>query len=226
FDNITKKHFDSGDYPEAVRRAAALIDVSNIRMRQKRGERVGVGFAIFCEQAAHGTSVYFGWGIPMVPGHEQCAARLTPDGVLELRIGAHSHGQGMETTLAQVANTVLGIAPENVRLVHGDTGLTPYSTGTWGSRSMVMSGGAVATACETIAGRVKAIGSRLLEVAAADLVLEDGEVRVAGTDRRMSLAQVAHVWYRQPQLLPADVDPAGLEATAGYKAKVDTGTFS
>ena len=230
FNNITKKHFDSGDYPEAVRRAAKMIDVAAVRARQKKGEpdgrRIGVGFAIFCEQAAHGTSVYYGWGIPMVPGHEQCSARLTPDGVLELRIGAHSHGQGMETTLAQVANSVLGIDPENVRLVHGDTGLTPYSTGTWGSRSMVMSGGAVATACETIAGRVKAIASKLLEVSSADLVLEDGEVRVAGTDRRMSLAEVAHVWYRKPQLLPADVDPAGLEATAGYKAKVDTGTFS
>jgi carbon-monoxide dehydrogenase large subunit len=230
FDNITKKHFDSGDYPEAVRRAAQLIDVPGIRARQKNGEpdarRLGVGFAIFCEQAAHGTSVYYGWGIPMVPGHEQCAARLSPDGVLELRIGAHSHGQGMETTLAQVANEILGVEPENVRLIHGDTALTPYSTGTWGSRSMVMSGGAVAAACETIAARVKSIASKLLEVSSADLVLEDGEVRVEGTDRRLTLAQVAHVWYRQPQLLPADVDPAGLEATSGYKAKVDTGTFS
>jgi carbon-monoxide dehydrogenase large subunit len=230
YDNITKKHFDSGDYPEAVRRAAKMIDVSNIRIRQKRGEpdgrRIGVGFSIYCEQAAHGTSVYFGWGIPMVPGHEQCAARLTPDGVLELRIGAHSHGQGMETTLAQVANTILGVHPDNVRLIHGDTALTPYSTGTWGSRSMVMSGGAVASACDAIAARVKAIASKLLEVSSADLVLQDGEIRVAGTDRKMSLAEIAHVWYRKPQLLPADVDPAGLEATAGYKAKVDTGTFS
>ena len=228
--NITKKHFDSGDYPEAVRRAARLIDVPGIRNRQERGEadgrRIGVGFAIYCEQAAHGTSVYYGWGIPMVPGHEQCAARLTPDGVLELRIGAHSHGQGMETTLAQVAHTVLGIHPDQVRLVHGDTGLTPYSTGTWGSRSMVMSGGAVAAACEVIAGRVKAIASKLLEVSSSDLVFQEGQVCVEGTDRRLSLAEVAHVWYRQPQLLPADVDPAGLEATAGYKAKVDTGTFS
>jgi carbon-monoxide dehydrogenase large subunit len=228
--NITGKHFDSGDYPEAVRRAARMIDVAAVRARQRRGEpdgrRVGLGFAIYCEQAAHGTSVYHGWGIPMVPGHEQCAARLSPDGILELRIGAHSHGQGMETTLAQVAHTVLGVDPDNVRLVHGDTGLTPYSTGTWGSRCMVMSGGAVATACEQIAERVKAIASKLLEVAAPDLVLELGEVRVAGTDRRMTLAEIAHVWYRKPQLLPADVDPAGLEATAGYKAKVDTGTFS
>jgi len=228
--NITKKHFDGGDYPEAVRRAARMIDVAAVRARQKRaetdGRRIGVGFAIYCEQAAHGTSVYFGWGIPMVPGHEQCAARLSPDGGLELRIGAHSHGQGMETTMAQVAHSVLGIDPENVRLVHGDTGLTPYSTGTWGSRSMVMSGGAVAAACDEIAGRVKAIAAKLLEVAAQDLVLENGHVRVAGTDRKLALAEIAHVWYRKPQLLPADVDPAGLEATAGYKAKVDTGTFS
>jgi carbon-monoxide dehydrogenase large subunit len=228
FNNITKKHFDSGDYPEAVRRAAALIDVSKIREKQKEknGRRVGVGFSIYCEQAAHGTSVYYGWGIPMVPGHEQCAARLTPDGVLELRIGAHSHGQGMETTLAQVAHTVLGVDTNSVRLIHGDTALTPYSTGTWGSRSMVMSGGAVAAACDAIGARVKAIASKLLEVSAADLILENGYVGVEGTDRRLSLSEIANVWYRKPQLLPADVDPSGLEATAGYKAKVDTGTFS
>jgi carbon-monoxide dehydrogenase large subunit len=230
FVNITKKYFDGGDYPEAVRRAAKMIDVAGVRARQERGEpdgrRIGLGFAVFCEQGAHGTSVYHGWGIPMVPGHEQCSARLSPDGVLELRIGAHSHGQGLETSLAQVAHTVLGVAPENVRLIHGDTGLTPYSTGTWGSRSMVMSGGAVAAASEQIGARVKAIASKLLEAAEADLVLENGEVRVAGTDRGMTLAEIAHVWYRKPQMLPADVDPAGLEVTAGYKAKVDTGTFS
>ena len=230
YTNITRKHFDSGDYPEAVRRTAKMIDVAAVRARQKKGEpdgrRIGVGFAIFCEQAAHGTSVYYGWGIPMVPGHEQCAARLSPDGVLELRIGAHSHGQGMETTMAQVAHTVLGVDPENVRLVHGDTSLTPYSTGTWGSRSMVMSGGAVAAACEVIAGRVKAIAAKLLEAAIQDLVVAEGHVGVAGTDKRLSLAEIAHVWYRKPQLLPADVDPAGLEAISGYKAEVDTGTFS
>jgi carbon-monoxide dehydrogenase large subunit len=230
YTNITKKHFDSGDYPEAVRRAARLIDVEKIRIEQEENKnnvrKIGVGFGIFCEQAAHGTSVYYGWGIPMVPGHEQCAARLSPDGVLELRIGAHSHGQGMETTMAQVAHTVLGVDPENVRLIHGDTGQTPYSTGTWGSRSMVMSGGAVAAACEVIGHRVKAIAAKLLEVSAADLVLEDSKVTVSGTDKSLSLKDIAHVWYRKPQLLPADVDPAGLEATAGYKAKVDTGTFS
>jgi carbon-monoxide dehydrogenase large subunit len=230
FVNVTNKYFDSGDYPEAVRRAVAALDWEGWRDKQKKGlpdgRRIGLGLSIYCEQAAHGTSVYYGWGIPMVPGHEQCQARLSPDGVLELRIGAHSHGQGMETSFAQIANTLLGVDPANVRLIHGDTALTPYSTGTWGSRCAVMSGGAVATACEEIGQRVRQIAGKLMEVAGEDLELVNGEVRVAGTDRKMTLAEVAHVWYRQPQLLPADVDPGGLETTSGYKAKKDTGTFS
>ncbi|MGQ4828009.1 molybdopterin cofactor-binding domain-containing protein, partial [Enterococcus faecalis] len=86
------------------------------------------------------------WGIPFVPGFEQSQARFTADGGLELRIGAHSHGQGMETTLSQVAHEILGIPHDRIKLVHGDTGETPYSTGTWGSRSMIMSGGAVGAA--------------------------------------------------------------------------------
>src|SRR5690606_32043998 len=84
FDNITRKHFDSGDYPEALRRAIAAVDLEGIRDRQTRpepdGRLIGIGHSIYCEQGAHGTSVYAGWGIPMVPGHEQATARLTPDG--------------------------------------------------------------------------------------------------------------------------------------------------
>ena len=103
FTNITKKWFDSGDYPErraacAPRASAPRASPRASRQRGTEGRRIGLGFAVFCEQGAHGTSVYHGWGIPMVPGQEQCLARLSPDGVLELRIGAHSHGQGMETT--------------------------------------------------------------------------------------------------------------------------------
>ena len=230
YDNITKKHFDSGDYPQAVQRAVDALDVPKWRARQKQGEadgrRIGVGIAVYCEQAAHGTSVYHGWGIPMVPGHEQCLARLSPDGMLELRIGAHSHGQSMETTLAQIAHETLGVDPANVRLVHGDTALTPYSTGTWGSRCAVMSGGAVATACKEIGERIKRIAAHLLGASPDDLTLRDGEVGIERSDKRMTLAQVAHTWYRQPHLLPQDVHPSGLETTTGYKALVDTGTFS
>ena len=229
YDNITKKHFDSGDYPRVLEMARQAIGLEAVRARQKAGEadgrRIGVGFAVFCEQAAHGTSVYFGWGVPIVPGHEQCRARLTADGVLELAIGAHSHGQGMETTMAQVANQVLGIAVSKVRLSHGDTDKSPFSTGTWGSRSMVMSGGAVAAACKEMAKRLRQIAAKLLACDVAVIRLSGGQV-FEGEAARMSLADIAHVWHRAPQLLPADIDPAGLEVIAGYKAGRDTGTFS
>jgi carbon-monoxide dehydrogenase large subunit len=228
FDNITKKHFDSGDYPEALRRAIAAIDVASLRERQRKrepdGRRIGVGLSVYCEQAAHGTSVYAGWGIPMVPGFEQATARMTPDGGLEIRVGVHSHGQGLETTLAQVAHEILGIDTARVRVIHGDTALTPYSTGTWGSRSMVMAGGAVGTACAEIAERAKRIGAKLLQLDPGLVFLRDG--RVCGPTSSIGLSEIAHTWYRRPQDLPGDVDPAGLESTSGYKPQRDSGTFS
>jgi len=228
FDNITKKHFDSGDYPECLRRAVAAIDLPAIRARQAKGEpdgsRIGVGLAIFCEQAAHGTSVYSGWGIPMVPGFEQAGARLTPDGGLELRVGIQSHGQGLETTLAQVANEVLGIALDKIKVVHGDTALTPYSTGTWGSRCMVMAGGAVATACRELGERLAKIGAHLLQVPPEQVVVRDG--KVAGPGGSVAIAEIGKTWYLRPQDLPDNVAPGGLDVTAGYKAVRDSGTFS
>jgi carbon-monoxide dehydrogenase large subunit len=112
FDNVVKKHFDSGDYPECLRRAVAAIGVDKVRERQCRGEPdgrlVGVGVSFFCEQGALGTSALAGWGRPVVPGYEQVTARLTSDGNLELRVGTHSHGQGHETTYSQIAHSVLG----------------------------------------------------------------------------------------------------------------------
>jgi aerobic carbon-monoxide dehydrogenase large subunit len=228
FDNITNKHFDSGDYPEALRRAVAMIDIAAVRRRQRTGEAdgrlIGTGLSVYCEQAAHGTSVYAGWGIPMVPGHEQAQVRMTPDGGLEIRVGVHSHGQGLETTLSQVAHEILGIDTARIRVIHGDTAITPYSTGTWGSRSMVMAGGAVAATCSELAERAKRIGAKLLQLDPASVVLRDG--RVAGPSSSISLAEIAHTWYRRPQDLPADVDPGGLELTGGYKPKRDSGTFS
>ncbi len=228
FDNIAKRHFDSGDYPEALRQAVEAIGLGALRGRQQRGEPdgrlLGVGIAMYSEQAGHGTSVYAGWGIPFVPGYEQCQARFTPDGGLELRIGAHSHGQGLETSLSQVAHTMLGVPHDRIKLIHGDTAQTPYSTGTWGSRCAIMSGGAVAAACEQLAGRLKRIGATLLQSRPDDVRLESGMVVAA--HGRISVAEIARTWYRCPQDLPGDVDPGGLDVTAGYKAMRDTGTFS
>ena len=227
FDNITKKHFDSGDYPKALNLAVDAIHLAQVRERQKRGEpdgrRVGFGVAVYCEQAAHGTSVYAGWGIPMVPGQEQAVARITPDGGLELRIGAHSHGQSLETTLAQVAHEILGVDVARIRLIHGDTGLTPYSTGTWGSRCMVMSGGAVASACEALITRLTHIGAWMLKEDLQDVSFSDGQVH--GQTGSLGVEEIARTWYLRPQDLPADVHGGGLEVTEGYKPERDSGTF-
>jgi carbon-monoxide dehydrogenase large subunit len=141
-----------------------------------------------------------------------------------LRVGVHSHGQGLETTLAQIAHEVLGIETAKVSLVHGDTALTPYSTGTWGSRCAVMAGGAVAAACRALAERAKQIGARLLQTDPDRVSIAGG--RVIGPGGSVSLAEVARVWYRAPQNLPDDADPGGLEVTIGYKPPRDTGTFS
>jgi len=227
FDNITNKHFDSGDYPEALRRAAAAIDVPAVRARQAAQTgpvRIGLGFAVFCEQAAHGTSVYAAWGVPMIPGFEQATARLTPDGGLELRVGIQSHGQGLETTLAQIAHEKLGVKFDKIMVVHGDTAFTPYSTGTWGSRCAVMAGGAVGRACEELAERIATIGAHLLQVSPDAVRVGGGTVAVEG--RSVSIEEVGRTWYRRPQDLPADVSPGGLEVTSGYKPLRDSGTFS
>ena len=228
FTNITKKWFDSGDYPEALRRAVDQIGIEKIRQRQARGEAdgrlIGVGLAIYCEQSSHGTSVYHGWGIPMVPGFEQATARLTPDGGLELRVGVHSHGQGLETTLAQVAHEILGIDVAKIKLVHGDTAMTPYSTGTWGSRCMVMAGGAVSVACKELASRSAKIGAQFLQADVSDVVVKDGQV--VGPKGAVPLSEIARTWYLKPQNLPPGVDMGGMEATVGYRPAPDTGTFS
>ncbi|MBU0725469.1 MAG: xanthine dehydrogenase family protein molybdopterin-binding subunit [Alphaproteobacteria bacterium] len=227
FTNITNKYFDSGDYPQALERALEAIDIDGVRARQKGQsgvKRIGVGFSLFCEQGAHGTSVYHGWGIPMVPGFEQATARLTPDGGLELRVGVHSHGQGLETTLAQIAHEEIGIDPAKVKLVHGDTAYTPYSTGTWGSRCAVMAGGAVGTAAAALGDRIRRIAAHLLQARPEEVILTDGFAKVGSA--AVSIEEVARTWYQKPQLLPNDVDPRGLEATEGYKTVRDTGTFS
>lgn len=228
YDNVARKHYDSGDYQKALLLARDKIDFDRWRERQKRGEPdgrlIGIGFASYCEQSAHGTSVFSGWGLPIVPGYDQATVRVTPDGGLELRAGVHSHGQGMETTLAQIAHEVTGIDIAKIRVVLGDTGLTPFSTGTYASRSIVMAGGAVANACKALIPRFVAIGAHMMQAAVATVRYENG--MIVGPRRALSLREVAEAWYLRPQELPPDVDLGGLEATVGFRPSRDTGAFS
>ena len=229
YDNIVGKHFDSGDHPRCVRLGVAAIDVASVRARQRRGEDdgrlIGVGLAFFCEQAAHGASVLQAWGRPLVPSYEQASVRLTADAHVEIRVGTHSHGQGHETTYAQIVHQVLGIGIDRIRLMQGDTLTTPYSTGTWGSRSIVLGGGAVARAARLVAARAARIGAWMMDVDPASVAVAAGEVRAAD-GRSVTLRDVARAWYLEPLRLPPDPDTGGLEVITGYRADRDGGTFS
>lgn len=228
YKNVTGKHFDSGDYPEALRRVRRKIGFDAVRERQAKGEPdgrlVGIGFSSFTEQTAHGTAVFAAWGLPVVPGYEQATARMTPTGELELRVGIHYCGQGLETSLAQVAGEILSIPLGRIHVVLGDTALTPYSTGAYASRGIVTTSGAVARACETLAGRIRTIASHLASCDPGDVGFAGGAVRCGG--RSLGFAEIASAWYLRPETLPAEVDLGGLEVTAGYKPDVDTGLFT
>ena len=230
YDNVVKKHYDSGNYPESLRMAREKLDSDKWIARQKQGEpdgrKIGIGYASYCEQSAHGTSVFATWGLPLVPGYDQSAVKLTPDGGLEVRVGIHSHGQGMETTLAQVANEILGIDVQKIKVTHGDTGTTPYSTGTYASRSIVMAGGATINACRELIPRIVKIGAHLLGCKEEQAQYVKG-VGVSGPDGKViELKEICSVWYLRPDRAPLDVDRRGLEVSVSYKPQRDTGAFS
>jgi aerobic carbon-monoxide dehydrogenase large subunit len=227
--SITKKTLDSGDYAAALTRAAALIDLPALRIRQKKvepdGRLIGVGFASFYEQTAYGTGPfgYSAWGIELVPGMEPAVARLTGDGELVLEVGSHSHGQGHETAFAQVAHEVLGLDPRKVAVRFGDTSTSPAGTGTYTSRSMVTTGGAIAEACRLLMAPIAKIGAHLLQCKVGDVEIKSG--RVVGPQGSVEFSEIGRAWYHHPEDLPADMDAGGLTVTAGHKAH-DPGVFS
>jgi carbon-monoxide dehydrogenase large subunit len=169
-------------------------------------------------------SVFTNWGMEFVPGYEQVMMRLLVDGELEIRTGVHSHGQGLETSLAQVAHELMRVDVERIRVILGDTEQTPFSTGTYASRSIVMASGAIRLACEALITRVCAIGAHLMQAALPTVRYEDG--KVIGPLTSLSLTDIANAWYRRPDQLPPDVNPGGVEVTMSYKPDVDTGAFA
>jgi carbon-monoxide dehydrogenase large subunit len=227
YTNITGKHYDSGDYPVSLQQVGELIGLERWRSKagpQADGRRIGIGFATYTEQSAHGTKVFAAWGLPLVPGYEQATVKLNADGTLEVRAGIHTIGQGLETTLAQVAHHIVPVAFDNIKVKLGDTATTPYSTGAYASRGIVMAGGAVSKAATELAGRIRAIAAHLLQARVEDVEFRDGAI-FAG-DASLSFADIGKAWYLRPETLPEGVDTHGLEVTEGYKPKVDTGLFS
>lgn len=230
YTSVTGKVYDSGNYAESVRGAARAIGHEGVRERQAKSvdaghgrRRIGIGYASFTEQTAHGPVEWAGRGLPIVFGFESATVTVDPSGSVTVRVGIQSHGQGLETTLAQVAGDVLGIEPSSISVLHGDTDVSPYGMGTFASRSMVMAGGATHRAAQGVAEQIKNLAGTLLECSPSDLQLQAG--RVVGPIGSLALAEVASIAYLHVERLPSGIAPC-LEVTERYRPSVETGCFS
>jgi carbon-monoxide dehydrogenase large subunit len=216
--------FDEGTYIETLDAAAAAIDLPRFRTRQKKaretGSFLGIGFATFSERTGYGSPAFAARGMEITPGWETVDIAMDPSGRVEARIGASPHGQGLQTTLAQLVADELGVEPQKVRVVYGDTDRTPYGWGTFGSRSLVIAGGAATLAARKVREKLLAIASDVLEAAREDVLLQNGAARIAGTDRSVSIATLARAAYHQSHRF--GVAP-GLAESAHYDPP---GTFS
>jgi carbon-monoxide dehydrogenase large subunit len=206
---------DSGSHLEAFERAVELGEAALGRARARYGDdpavRVGVGYASYVEGVA---PTYFGttghW-----TSHDSCTIRVEPDGGVVASVGVSTAGQGLQTMVATLAADALGVSTDDVTVVMGDTDVTPYGLGGWGSRSTVIGGGAILKAAGQVRDKILKIGAHLLEAAPEDVVLQEGRVSVIGTDRGVSLAEVSTVALVRTVDLPPGVEP-GLEVTATY----------
>ena len=227
YTSVTGMHYDTGDYPACVRLCAELLEIDRVRERQDRGEpdgrMIGIGFASFTEQTAHGAAEFASRGAAVIPGYESCTARILTDGSVVLMVGIQSHGQGLETTLSQIAYHELGIDPSRISVRHGDTESTAFGFGTFASRSMVMSGGAVARASRILREKLVRIGAHLLQCDVAEARCADGVVR--GPQGSVTIAEIAKVAHLRMDGLPPGVEPL-LEAIATYEPSISTGVFS
>lgn len=196
---------------ETLEQAAEMIGYRAFRVEQAdaraQGRLLGMGLSLFVEPTSTGIGAF---------GAEGAVVRVEPDGSVTVHMGTGSHGQSLETTIAQVVADELGVDMDKVALRQGDG--TPYGFGTGGSRSAVIAGGAARAAASEVRSRMARIAAHLLEAAPEDVMVDRGSAFVAGTPaRHVSVADVADVAYRRPQSLPEGV-PEGLEHTARYRA--------
>jgi carbon-monoxide dehydrogenase large subunit len=217
---------DEGSYRETLEKAAAHVDLPAFRKCQHaaRERRVyfGIGFAAFSERTGYGSPAFAARGMEITPGWETVEMTMDPSGRVEARIGASPHGQGLRTTLAQIIADEVGVAPADVRIVHGDTDRTPYGWGTFASRSLVIAGGASLLAARKIREKLLVTASHMLEAAADDIALESGVAKVSGTDRSLPISVLARAAYHQTYNFKGDIGP-GLRESADYDP---SGTFS
>jgi carbon-monoxide dehydrogenase large subunit len=210
---------DSGNPRHSHERALECADYAALRAvpRTANGKYRGVGVAAYTEFTGMGSGTFRRRGMKQVSGHDAATVRVEPTGEVRGFVSAASQGQGHATTLAQVLADELGVALSTVSIVEGDTERCPHGSGSFASRSMVVSGGALVLAARRVREKVTTIAAHMLEAAREDLTIEAGTIAVRGAPgRTITLAQVADLAYRPAGgTLPPGVDPA-LDATQFY----------
>ena len=226
YKNVLGFTYDEGSYVESLTRMRALL----AREKERAGDlgpgtRLGVGVACFVEQSAHGTPDFTRRRVPIETGYESARVEMMADGKVTIYTGLQCHGQGHETTLAQVAADVLGLSVEDVEVRHGDTLVSPYSVGTWGSRGAALGGGAVHQATVEIRDKLLAIAAQHFQSEREELELADGAGRVSrDPGRAIPVSRLARWANRNLENLPPALEP-GLMATAFLDGPPD-GTYS
>ncbi|MCP4329296.1 MAG: xanthine dehydrogenase family protein molybdopterin-binding subunit [Alphaproteobacteria bacterium] len=211
--------YDSGDFALCLDMAMRNIDYANFEARRTeakaRGKLRGIGVSCYieaCGLSPSGGSDKIGSRVGL---YESAQVRINPDSSATVLTGSHSHGQGHETSFAQIVSTRLGIPFERIEIVHGDTARIPFGMGTYGSRSAAVGGSAIAVATDRVIAKAKHIAAHMLEVEDSDIEFEDGRFRVVGTNREVGLKEVAREAYI-PHNYPLErIDP-GLDETAFY----------
>ena len=211
--------YDVGDYRGAMDKAEKLADVGGFAARKAassaKGLKRGIGYSSYIEACGIAPSNIAG-ALGARAGLFECGeVRVNPTGSVTVFTGSHSHGQGHETTFAQVVAARLGIPVENVDVVHGDTGRVPFGMGTYGSRSISVGGAAIMKALDKIEIKAKKIAAHLMEASDADVEFANGEFTVKGTDKKVPFGSVALTAY-VPHNYPLDKLEPGLNETAFY----------
>jgi carbon-monoxide dehydrogenase large subunit len=211
--------YDTGDYEACLDGAMKLADVAGFPKRKeeaaRRGKLRGLGWSSYIEACGLAPSNVAGSLGARAGLFEAGEVRVHPTGKVTVFTGSHSHGQGHETTFAQVVADRLGIAVDDVDVVHGDTGRIPFGMGTYGSRSIAVGGTAIMKALDKVVAKGRKIAAHLMEVSDADVEFRDGKFTVKGTDKNVPFAQVALTAY-VPHNYPLDKLEPGLDETAFY----------
>lgn len=219
--------WDRSSFVECLAKACEVVGYDRLRAQQKEacgvGPWMGIGIATYAELTGIGSRISVAPGMPINTGSESATVRIDSSGAVTAIFGLASHGQSLETTLAQIVAEELGVRPQDVHIVQGDSAATAHGTGTYASRSAVIGGGVAILTSRSLRDKVKRVASHLLEASVDDIETGNGQVYVRGTDHRISFAELARAVYSDMTTLPLDKRER-LEATETYDPYLGTTT--